>query len=129
MIYNGFGRWLSESEKTVVDAFNNKYGPMKKRSNWEIVLRGLSEHITIELGKHVYRMIKAGDPIVTASGTYESDHDVLCHVLTCEKDGVESELTFPCEITLNELIRISDSLSEEEIMNIVFATSMTKLKR
>jgi len=94
-----------------------------KRSNFDVVMRALSEYVPVTLGGRVYRLIKAGDPIVAVSGVFESDHDVLCHVLQMFKNESKAyaEITLPADLTVNNLIELADSLTEEDIINCIFS--------
>lgn len=94
------------------------------RPKWEIVLRALKTGVPVYVGHYDYKLVKAGDPITTPSGVYESDHDVLCYMMS----GAET-YTLPADIPMNSFFEMCETLTEEDCIHIIASSVLKEKKR
>lgn len=99
---------------------------IKRRTNYDVVLRALMAGVDVTIDNCVYRLVRAGEPIVAMSGDYESDHDVLCMVLNSSNGKA---YTLPADLTMNNFFAICDTITEAERVDIIASHALTTLNK
>lgn len=100
------------------------------RSNEEVFIRAVMSGMPVQYRNVTYQLIKAGDHIEAPSGTYIAGWDVL--VAQAEMtNGTDRPRTvmLPCQLTLNDMLRMGHNMTEEERIDIISSTVLTSMNK